>query len=78
MQGSLVVVDRFSCPVAWNLPRSEIKPVSPALADGFFTWTTREVLYLLYVKLKAHINLQLIQNTFVFLSLYNRIFLSYF
>ena len=33
---SAVVAHRLSCPYGiWNLPRPGIKPVSPALADGF-------------------------------------------
>ena len=33
----MVVVHRLSCPGTWDFPGLGIKPVSPALAGGFFT-----------------------------------------
>ena len=35
--GSIVVVHGLSCSGVWDLPRSRIKAMSPALAGGFFT-----------------------------------------
>ena len=37
--GSIVVVHGLSCSEAcgWDLPRSGMEPVSPALTGGFFT-----------------------------------------
>ena len=36
--GSIVVVHGLSCSTAsWDLPKSGVEPVSPAVAGGFFT-----------------------------------------
>ena len=42
--GSIIVVYGLVAPHTWDLPRSEIEPVSPALAGEIFTTETPEKL----------------------------------
>jgi len=61
--GSGVVAHRLSCCAAiWDLLRSGIEPVSPALAGRFFTTDTREATFVIVFLNSYFIDIQFIHN----------------
>ena len=61
--GSVVVAHRLSCCAAiWDLLRSGIEPVSPALAGRFFTTDTREATFVIVFLNSYFIDIQFIHN----------------